>query len=149
MEGIYSDHLRTDAYKQLTKEEAAKINEKTRLDINNAMGPGCGANKAIITYFKRSTQKIKRDGKLYGLPKLHKDPIVDRPVISAIGSITEGISKIADYYMKKIIQHASTHLRDYQTLIDEINTIGPLPPMQNSSSPTIQQCTPTSNLMLE
>jgi hypothetical protein len=30
--------------------------------------------------------------------------------------------------MKKIIPHAPTHLRDSQTLIDEINKIGPLPP---------------------
>jgi hypothetical protein len=53
---------------------------------------------------------IAGGGELYGLPKLHKEPIVDRPIISGIGSITEGISKIADYYMKKIIPHAPTHL---------------------------------------
>jgi hypothetical protein len=112
MEGIYSYHLSTHAFKQLTKEEAAKINEQTRLDINKAMGPVCSSKKAITTYFKHSTQKRKRDGQLYGLTKLHKDPIVDRPVISGIGSITEGIIKIADYYMKKIIPHAPTHLWD-------------------------------------
>jgi hypothetical protein len=128
MEGIYSDHLRTNAYKQLTKEEAEKINEQTHLNINNAMGSGCGAKKAITAYINRSTQKRKRDGELYGLSKLHKDPIVDRPIISGVGSITEGISKIADYYVKKIIPHAPTQPQDYQTLIRESNKIGPLPP---------------------
>jgi hypothetical protein len=58
---------------------------------------------------------------MYGLSKLHKDPIV------GIDSITEGISRIADYYMEKIIPHAPSDLRDSHTLIKKIKKIGPLP----------------------
>jgi hypothetical protein len=73
-------------------------------------------------------EKTKTDNQAYRLPKLHKDPIVDRPIISGVNGIREGISKIADHYMKKIIHHTLTPLRDYQVLIENIKDLGPLPP---------------------
>jgi hypothetical protein len=63
-------------------------------------------------YFNQLLKQPKRDAHAYGLPKLHKDPIVDRPIISGINSITEAISKIADYFMKQIIPSTATHLKD-------------------------------------
>jgi hypothetical protein len=69
----------------------------------------------------------KGHNQAYGLPKLHKDPIVDRPIIIRVNGIKEGISKIADHYMKQIVHHTPTHLRDSQALIDNIKDLGPLP----------------------
>jgi hypothetical protein len=128
MKNMYKDHLSTKAYKRLTKEESAVLNQRTRTEIKTIMYKGCGANKAVLTYFMRSIQRPMRDAQAYGLPKLHKDPIVDRPIISGINSITEGISKIAENYMQTIIPHTSTHLRDSQSLVNIIHNIGPLPP---------------------
>jgi hypothetical protein len=65
-------------------------------------------------------ETTKKDAHAYGLPKLHKDPVVDRPIISGINSITEAISKITDYFMKQIIPSTPTHLKDSQTFIKEI-----------------------------
>jgi hypothetical protein len=81
-----------------------------------------------MTYHHRSLKKPKRDNQAYGLPKLHNDPIVDRPIISEVNGTTEGISKISDHYMKQIIHHTPTHLRDSQALIDNIKDLGPLTP---------------------
>jgi hypothetical protein len=128
LKNIYKDHLSTKAYKRLTKEEAAVLNQRTRTEIKTIMHKGCGANKAVLTCFERSMQRPMRDTQSYGLPKLHKDPIVNRPIISGINSITEAISKIADFYMKNIIPHTPTHLRDSQSPVNIIHNIGPLPP---------------------
>jgi hypothetical protein len=70
----------------------------------------------------------KRGAHAYGLPKLHKDPVFNQPIISGIKSITEEISKIAGYYMKKIIPCSLTHLKDSKMFINEIKNIGVLPP---------------------
>jgi hypothetical protein len=128
MESMYTNHNSTKAYKRLTKEEAADLNQKNRTEVKAIMHRGCGANKAVLACSTRSIQRPTRDAQTYGLPKLHKDPIVDIPIISGINSIVEGISKIADYYMKKIIPHTPTHLRDSQSLVNTIHSIGPLPP---------------------
>jgi hypothetical protein len=128
MEGMFRNHLDTKAYKQLTKDEADAFNQETRSIIKKTMHPQCGASKAILTYFNRSLKQPKRNAHAYGLPKLHKNPIVDRPIISGINNITEVISKIADYFMKQIIPSTPTHLKDSQTLIKEIKEIGQLPP---------------------
>jgi hypothetical protein len=45
-----------------------------------------------------------------------------------VNGITEGSSKIADHYMKQIIHHTPTHLRDSRALIDNIKDIAALPP---------------------
>jgi hypothetical protein len=127
MKNMYKDHLSTKAYKRLTKEESAILNQRTRTEIKIIMHKGCGANKAVLTYFMPSIQRPMRDAQAYGLPKLHKYPIVDRPIISGRNSIAEGISKIADYYMTQIIP-APTHLRDSKSLVNIIHNIGPLPP---------------------
>jgi hypothetical protein len=103
------------------------MKQETRSLIIKTMHPGYEESKAIMKYHHRSPKK-NWDNQAYGLPKLHKDPIVDRPMISGINGITEGISKIADHYMKKIIRHTPTHLRDSQALIDNIKDLGALPP---------------------
>jgi hypothetical protein len=88
MAAMYKDHFHTNAYKRLTKEEASTMNQETRTLIIKTMHPGCGASKAIMTYHHRSLKKPKRDNQAYGLPKVHKDPIVDRPIISGVNGIT-------------------------------------------------------------
>jgi hypothetical protein len=128
MKNMYKDHLSTKSYKRLTKQESADLDQITRTEIKTIMHKACGTNKAVLPYFMRSIQRLMRDAQAYGLPKIHKDPIVDRPIIRCINSITEGISKIADYYMKKITPHTPTHLRDSPSLVNIIHNIGPLPP---------------------
>jgi hypothetical protein len=147
MEGMFKDHLDSKAYKQLTKDEADAFNQEARSIITKTMHPQCGANKAILTYFHRSLEHPKRDVQIYGLPKLHKEPVVDRPIISGINSITEAISKIADYFMKQIIPSTATHLKDSQTLIKEIKEIGHPPHTPSFSWLAQWQCTPTFNQM--
>jgi hypothetical protein len=121
---MFKDHLSTRAYKQLSKEEASELNQKTRTGINVTMHRGCRSNKAVLTYFQQSTKKPTRDAKVYDLPKLNKDPIVDITIINIINSIPEGISKISDYYRKKITSHMPTHhLRDPHSLVNIISDI--------------------------
>jgi hypothetical protein len=77
MERMFKYHLTSKAYTQLTNNEADALNQETRSIIKKTMHPQCGANKAILTYFHRSLKQPKRDAHTYGLPKLHKDPVVD------------------------------------------------------------------------
>jgi hypothetical protein len=129
-EAMYTYHFCTNAYKRLTIEEPPPVNQDTRSLIIKTMQPGCGASKAIMTYHHRSLKTQKRDKQAYCIPKLHKDPIVDRPIISGINDISEVIIKIAEHYTTPIIHHTPTptRLRDSQALIDNKNDLGALPP---------------------
>jgi hypothetical protein len=60
MTNMYKDHLNTKAYKRLTKEEAAGLNQRTRAKIKTIMNKGCGTNKAVLKYFMRSIQRPMR-----------------------------------------------------------------------------------------
>jgi uncharacterized protein YbbK (DUF523 family) len=77
MGAMYKDHFHTNAYKQLKNEELSTMNQEARSLIIKTMHPGCGASKTIMTYHHRSLKRTKWDNQAYGLPKLHKDPIVD------------------------------------------------------------------------
>ena len=68
-------------------------------------------NKDIITY---SLLNNNRTPVLYGLPKLHKNDIPIRPIVSACSSPTDGLSWIMDRMLQPILKDIPTIINNSQ-----------------------------------
>ena len=83
-----------------------------------------------MTYFSRLKDQ---DGdslisKFYMLAKVHKNPWKTRPVVATCGTIWHGISRWADYYLKKFIPFIPSYTKDCFQVKKELEELGTLPP---------------------
>ena len=53
-----------------------------------------------------------RPGQFYLLPKIHKEGVPGRPIVSAIGHPTEKISQFLDYHLKDHVEKLPSYLKD-------------------------------------
>jgi hypothetical protein len=65
--------------------------------------------------------------RFYLLPKIHKQPVVGRPICSSVGWIFENASKVLDHYLKPLLAHVNTHLSDSLSLLHTLSET-PIPP---------------------
>ncbi|XP_057310304.1 uncharacterized protein LOC130648280 [Hydractinia symbiolongicarpus] len=63
----------------------------------------------------------------YILPKIHKDGIPGRPIVSAVNSITENISKFLNLCLQPLLPKLKSYVKDIKHLIQRLQTI----PAQN------------------
>jgi hypothetical protein len=84
-------------------------------------------NKAEQTYLFCASRTQKRIHHLYGIPKLHKDPLKWRPIVSCVNGVTEAASKWLDHHMRRLLPYITSYLRDSQHVIDLVTDLGTLP----------------------
>jgi len=100
---VLNQHLLTKDYVQLTKQEAlSKINllkDNLKALITNNRNI---LSKTELTYFLRSLKLHHRIPIFYGLPKVHKTPVMLRPVVSISSSLTSIFSNWLDFKMKTL-----------------------------------------------
>ena len=65
--------------------------------------------------------------RFYLLPKIHKQPVVGRPICSSVGWLFENASKVLDHYLKPLLTHVDTHLPDSLSLLHTLSDIS-IPP---------------------
>ena len=80
-------------------------------------------SKPEVTYFKRSFTTRFRLPMFYGLPKIHKNPISLRPVVSSSSSLLSVFSIWLDYGMKDLLPLVDSYLKDSTTFINELKNI--------------------------
>ncbi|CAF3650056.1 unnamed protein product [Rotaria sp. Silwood1] len=73
-------------------------------------------------FFKMSCPKGSNPGRLYGLPKIHKDNIPLRPVLSAIGTFNYGLGKALTNILSDIIEKEKM-VRDPFSFVEELKTL--------------------------
>jgi len=56
-------------------------------------------------------------GRIYFLPKLHKSPVVGRPIVSSIGTATYTVSVYLSICLKDILIHIQSYVRDSQEVL--------------------------------
>ena len=61
--------------------------------------------------------------RFYLLPKIHKNPVVGRPICSSVGWIFEHASKVLDHYLQPLLAHIDTHLSDSLSLLHTISEV--------------------------
>ena len=93
------EHINKVGYQKLDQNPTSFIRNKI-LKIAKPILKKSSINKDIITY---SLLNNNRTPVLYGLPKLHKNDIPIRPIVSACSSPTDGLSWI----IRPILEYAS------------------------------------------
>ena len=61
--------------------------------------------------------------KFYGLPKIHKEGVPLRPIISSTGAVTDSTSKELSRILKPLVGKSSNHIQNSQEFIQQIQGI--------------------------
>jgi hypothetical protein len=89
-------------------------------------------NDSERTYFKRSFQNLKtigeRKSQFYGLPKVHKEELSLRPVVSTSGTAIEILSRFIDSKLQEVVRLCPCYLQDSWQLLGDLSKLGKLPP---------------------
>ena len=61
----------------------------------------------------------------YCLPKVHKDPVhpKGRPIVAAIGSLTENISSFVDFFLQPIVNSLPSFTQDSTDLLKTLKSV--------------------------
>ena len=124
------DHLLNDSnYRQLTETEARKQRNNTtaRLKILLMQTAKPHTTAAELVFFKRGFLALARQPMFYILPKVHKETLKTRPVVSCTHSTLEIGSRWLDSKLQQIIHLCPAYTRDSQQLILDIQSLGTLP----------------------
>jgi hypothetical protein len=81
---VYEEHLTSSTYFRMNEKEFKEFNNETRLNVKRLFHDKYGLPQAELTYLKRARISLKRTHQLYSLPKLHKNPLAWRPLISCV-----------------------------------------------------------------
>ncbi|CAF3491182.1 unnamed protein product, partial [Rotaria sp. Silwood2] len=73
-------------------------------------------------FFKISCPKDSNTGRLYGLPKIHKDNTPLRPVLSALGTLNHGLGKALTNMLLDVIERKNM-VRDPFSFVEELRTL--------------------------
>jgi hypothetical protein len=79
-------------------------------------------------YFERSFRETHRNPMFYIVPKIQKQPIKYRPVVSCINCFNAVFSTWLDYKMKSLLHCIPTYLKDSNVLLQDLQQLPPLPP---------------------
>ena len=136
------DHLLdTSSYEECSESEALARNEQNfRTIVRTMVDDRANLDAPTIKYFTR-TLCTNRDGSkcvqipthlhlpyFYIAPKVHKKPWKTRPVVSAVASVPEALSRWIDVQLQKVIHLCPAHLTDSWQLLRDIKNIPILPP---------------------
>ena len=61
--------------------------------------------------------------KFYGLPKIHKEDVPPRPIVSSIGSVTYGVAKELSRILKSLVGNSIYHVNNSKEFAEEIRNI--------------------------
>ena len=65
--------------------------------------------------------------RFYLLPKIHKEPVMGRPICSSVGWLFEHASKVLDHHLQPLLAHVNTHLSDSLSLLHTLSGVS-IPP---------------------
>ena len=68
-----------------------------------------------------------KPARFYILPKAHMSWCPGRPIDSAVGSPTEGLSELVDHFIKPFLPNIPSYIRDTQDVLDKLHALCPLP----------------------
>jgi len=117
---ILKEHLLTSTYKQLSYQETKNTMECLKTFLKDLLSKHTNSlSKSELTYFQCSLKEHHRLPIFYGLPKVHKQPISLRPVVSTSGSLLAVFSTLIDFKMKKLISIVKSYVQNSINVINE------------------------------
>jgi hypothetical protein len=86
-------------------------------------------NKEITeSVFQQLSPIGSRTSRFYFLPKIHKQIVKGRPIISGNGSPTEKISEFVDEHIKHIVPLLTSYIKDTTDFVNKIESLPKMPP---------------------
>ena len=68
-----------------------------------------------------------KPARFYILPKAHRSVCPGRPIVSAVGSPTVGLSELVDHFIQPFVPNIPSYIRDTQNILDKLHALCPLP----------------------
>jgi len=121
---ILKEHLLTNTYKQLTHTEMLNTMTDLKSALTNAIQSNADKlSQAELTFFKRSLTSHFRLPIFYGLPKVHKNPVALRPVVSTTNSLLAIFSTWLDYKMKELLPYVKSYIKNSTEVILDLKDL--------------------------
>jgi len=121
---ILKEHLLSKEYCKLTKQEATQKIETLHNTLKNYISStDIPLSKAEQTCFHRSLKTFHRVPILYGLPKVHKNPVSLRPVVSSTNSLLSVFFTWLDYKTKELLPLINSYTRNSTDVINELKSL--------------------------
>jgi hypothetical protein len=121
---ILQEHLTTKTYQQLSPIEAKNMLTNTKNSLQNLIKNNLNLlSKPEATYFQRSFNCHHRIPIFYGLPKVHKNPVSLRPVVSSVNSFLSVFSIWLDYRTKELLPLIKSHVKNSVEVIRDIQKL--------------------------
>lgn len=102
-------------YQKLERDMTSDIQKKITKEINDFISQG-----KLPKYSKNLLQRNPRCSRFYMLPKIHKEGIPGRPIVSNISCPTYEISKFLSGILKPFVQNTPSYIRDTTHLLQKI-----------------------------
>jgi hypothetical protein len=116
-----TEHLLTRNYKKLPNITAMNTRNLTKTTLVNIFYTHKHQpSQAEITYFTRSFKLRHRIPIFYGMPKVHKNPMVLCLVMSCINSFSSIFSNWLDLKRKDLLFLITSYIKDSKDLLTEI-----------------------------
>ena len=64
-----------------------------------------------------------KPARFYILPKVHNSGCPGRPIVSAVGSPTEGLSELVDNFVQPFVPNIPSYIRDTQDFLDKLHAL--------------------------
>ncbi|KAJ8032026.1 hypothetical protein HOLleu_25430 [Holothuria leucospilota] len=121
-----------EGYRQLDDPQVyERVSEAVLSDIESEIAALAGKlyRADILTedMFKFAIRTDTRPARFYLLPKVHKPGVPGRPVVSACGSATEGLSEIVDHFLQPFVPSIPSYIKDTEDFIRKVHGLGPIP----------------------
>jgi len=124
---VLHEHLTTKHYQQLSNAEGHARYENFKSALKDLIITNLDLLSASeATYFQRSLKLKHRLPIFYGLPKVHKNPVSLRPVISSINSFSSIFSNWLDYKMKQLLPLIKSYTKNSFDVLEELKNL-PIP----------------------
>ncbi len=134
----FRDHLSDPrTYRKLTEAAA----EQRMIAADALLGNWLKTNKKLLpaqelTYLKRTRILRGTNGSInypqfYILAKIHKEPLMTRPIVSISGSLLHGFGRWADRQLQPVARAITSYIKSSVAFLTKIRTqqeIAPLPP---------------------
>lgn len=124
IELAWRDHLSDrNTYKKLTIEEATKMLNRIRADIEIFTDVFDSLSSEDSTFIIRTLDEVKENtgfSFMYLLAKIHKSPLRTRAIISYSGSICHGIALWVDSILKTILKYMSYVAISSRCVVDHL-----------------------------
>ena len=122
VEEILADN---EKFEQLKENETVKRETRLQNLLRQLVKEKKDPKKSKITkeVYKRIIPCGSRAGVMYGLPKIHKNGVPVRPIISAIGTYNYNLAKYLDEILKPLISDKSFIIKDTFDFVNRISKL--------------------------